>query len=171
MAKDIENTTKIVAVSLKNYDKFDISRNTSHDLLAYIYIRFANNLIYFPFQGNRTIDSKSIKKAEKLNKLIPPYKIKKNFNKNFFIDIKKQSPIPLSNETKDADEYLKKLFKTKSFITTINKIYDDNVYNWAKEYSKKSNYFPLTHGYSLLAIAKTIEYISLNDNSMKIQQQ
>ena len=33
--------------------KFDISNITRHDLIAYIYIRFAHDLIYFPFQGKR----------------------------------------------------------------------------------------------------------------------
>jgi len=35
----------------------------------------------------------------------------------------------------------------------INQIYNKNVYNWAKSYSRKTKYFPLRHGYGLFAIA------------------
>jgi len=44
----------------------------------------------------------------------------------------------------------------------INQIYNKNVYNWAKSYSRKTKYFPLRHGYGLFAIAKTLEDISIN---------
>ena len=40
----------------------------SQELIIYIYIRFAHELINFPFQGHRTLDIASIKKAEKLSK-------------------------------------------------------------------------------------------------------
>ena len=31
--------------------KYNIQGNNPHDLISYIYIHFAYNLIYFPFQG------------------------------------------------------------------------------------------------------------------------
>ena len=71
--------------------KFDLNRNSTHDLVAYIYVRFAHDLIKFPFQGNRTLNLESIKKAEFLNKLLQPYQIKNDFNRNFFIDIQRVS--------------------------------------------------------------------------------
>ena len=52
--------------------KFNINGNLSHDLIAYIYIRFAHELINFPFQGNRTLNSESITKASQLNKNFTP---------------------------------------------------------------------------------------------------
>ena len=70
--------------------KYRISGKSCHDLIAYIYVRFSHNLIYFPFEGNRTINPESIKKAEKLNKLLPQYKIKSDFNTNFYLDIKRK---------------------------------------------------------------------------------
>jgi len=59
------------------------------------------------------------------------------------------------------------LFESKEFIKIINKLYDNNVYNWAKEYSKKSDYFPLRHEYGLLAIAITLNNLELNKNYIK----
>ena len=147
--------------------KYLISGKSCHDLIAYIYIRFAHNLIDFPFQGNRTINPDSIKKAEKLNKILPAYKIKSDFNKNFYLDIKRECPVPPSINDKSAQQYLVDLLKTKKFIHILNKIYDMNIYNWAKEHSKKSNYFPLRHGYGLLSIVVTIELLSLNRKYMK----
>jgi hypothetical protein len=55
------------------------------------------------------------------------------------------------------------LFKSSKFIHRINQLYDNDVYNWAKDYIKKSNFFPLRHAYGLFAIAKTLEDLSLNE--------
>ena len=141
--------------------KYDINKKSSHDLMAYILVRFAHDLIYIPFEGKREINQKSIKKAEKLNKKLGPYKIKSNYNKNFYIDLKRNYPVHPSKNN-NAYKYLLILFKSQKFINIINQIYDNNVYNWAKKYSKKSNYFPLRHGYGLFAIAKTLEDLSIN---------
>ena len=142
--------------------KYNISGKSCHDLITYIYARFAHDLIYFPFEGNRVLNLESIKKAEKLNNLLEPYIIKSDFNSNFYLDIERKSPAPPSKNYKSADQYIRDLFKTKKFIESINKIYDINVYNWVKERIEKSNYFPLRHGYGLLSIFITIEFLSLN---------
>lgn len=47
--------------------KYDINGKSSHDLIAYLFVRFAHDLIYFPFEGKRELNNESIKKAEKLN--------------------------------------------------------------------------------------------------------
>lgn len=148
--------------------KYDINGKLSHDLLAYIYVRFSHDLIYFPFQGNRILNNESIKKAEKLNKMIPPYKIKSNYNKNFFIDTKRKSPISASKCNETVENILYEMFKKKSFIKILYKVYDKNVYNFAKEYYRKSTFFPLKHIYGLLSIVKTIKYLSINKNIFKL---
>ena len=142
--------------------KYRISGKSCHDLIAYIYVRFSHNLIYFPFEGNRTINPESIKMAEKLNKLLPQYKIKSDFNTNFYLDIKRKCPVPPSINYNSANQYLKDLLEKKIFVQTLNNIYDINVYNWVKEYSKKSKLFPLRHAYGLLSIVITIELLTLN---------
>jgi hypothetical protein len=147
--------------------KFGNSEKSNHDLIAYIFVRFGHDLMYIPFQGRRKLNQKSIKNAEKLNKKLPPYKIKSNYNKKFYIDMKRNYPVSPSKDNNNANEYLKKLFRSSKFINTINQIYDSKVYNWAKQYSKKSHYFPLRHGYGLYAIAKTLEDLSLNKRYFK----
>lgn len=147
--------------------KFDIKNNLPHDLIAYIYVRFAHDLIKFPIQGNRTINTESIEKAERLNKLLPPYKIKYNYNKNFFIDNERTSPVKFYKDKTSADSYLKTIFKSDKFIKSINKIYGNKVYKYATEYMKKSNFFPLRYLYGLYSISKTIDYINLNNLFMK----
>ena len=143
--------------------KFDVNEKSVHDLIAYIYVRFSQDLINFPFQGKRELNPESIIKAEKMNKNFPSYKIKSDYNKNFYIDNKRKSPAPPSNDNKKVDQYLNELFKSSKFIHLINQVYDKNVYNWAKEYSKKSKFHPLRHGYGLFAVAKTLEDLSLNE--------
>ena len=97
---------------------------------------------------------------------MPPYKIKLNYNKNFYIDIERNYQAHPSKNN-NVKEYLRKLFKSPKFINIINKIYDNNVYNWAKQYSEKSNFFPLRHGYGLFAVAKILEDLSLNKRYFK----
>ena len=141
--------------------KFD--QNHPYDLVAYLYVRFARDLIFFPIQGNRILSYESIRKADKLNKKFDPYSIKKDYNKNFYIDTKRKSPVAPSNETTTVEEYLRKMFNSSKFKETFNKLYDNVVYDWAKEYSKKSNYHPLRHGYGLYAVVKILEDLSLNE--------
>lgn len=147
--------------------KFNITEKSFHDLIAYIYVRFANDLIYFPFQGKRKLIPESIKKAEKLNKKFIPYKIKLDYNKNFYIDNMRKSPVPPSKDNINVEKYLREKFKSSKFIKLINQIYNNKVYNWAKKFSIGTNFHPLRHGYGLFAIAKTLEDLSLNKRFIK----
>ena len=92
---------------------------------------------------------------------------KSDFNKNFFFDDKRKFPVPPSKKNESVNNYLKDLFKTSKFIENINKLFDKKIYYWAIEYSKKTQIYPLRHLYGLLAIAKTIEYLSLNEKFLK----
>jgi len=146
--------------------KLDINKNSAHDLVAYIYVRFAHDLAFIPFERKRELNQESVKKAEKLNKKLHPYKIKSNYNENFYIDIERNFSGPSSKE-KYPNEYLRKIFKSQKFINIINQIYDKNIYKWAKEYSKNYKFFPLRHGYGLFAVAKTLEDLSINKRYYK----
>ena len=142
--------------------KFDINKNTSQDFVAYIYLRFAKDLIHFPFQGNRTLSLESIKKATKLNSKLKPYRIKRNYNQNFYIDKTRKSPFLPSKDNKNAYEYLKEIFLSPKYVKSLNKIYDQKIYDWANNYTNKTNYHPLKQHYALLAIAKILDDLSLN---------
>jgi hypothetical protein len=143
--------------------KFDVSHSTSHDLIAYIYVRFAHDLIKFPFQGNRLLDLESIKKAEILNNNTKPFERNLDYNSNFYIDNKRISPVKSSQDNRNVYDYLEELFKSSKYIYLIKNIYDNNVYNWANEYSKKTNYHPLSQHYALFAIAMTLENLAFNE--------
>lgn len=147
--------------------KFDFNKSKTHDLIAYIMVRFAHDLIYFPFQGNRTLDTESIKKAERLNLYMKQYKRKYDFNNNFFIDNNRKSPVNSIKNNETAYDYLNKIIKSPDYINTINKIYDKYVYDWANKYILSTNYFPLTHHYALLAVVKIYENLLLNEKIMK----
>ena len=141
--------------------KIRFSENHPNDLIAYIYTRFAHDLIIFPFEGKRVLGYKSIIKAEQLNKKLPPYTKKKDYNENFYIDTKRKSPVSPSNDKTNIEEYLRKMFfNSTKFRTTLNQVYNNIVYDWAKEYSKTTNYHPLRHGHGLYAVVKILEDIS-----------
>ena len=131
--------------------QFNMNGNSTHDLVAYIYLRLAPDLIYFPFQGNRTLKTESVKKAKYLNKIIGSYKIKSDLNDNFYIDFKRKSPSTNSTNNKDIRQFLKELFESSMFIESITKIYDINIYQSAKNFN--STYFPFRYLYGLLSIA------------------
>jgi len=143
-----------------NKIKFDVNNSKPHDLIAYIMVRFAHDLIYFPFQGNRTLNVESIKKAERLNNHMKPYKKKIDYNKNFFIDNSRKSPVNFTGNTSNAFTYFDELVNSSKYINAVNKLYDKDVYDWANEYRYKTNYHPLTHHYALLSIVKIFENLS-----------
>lgn len=131
--------------------KYEINERSQHDLLAYIYIRFIPDLIYIPIQGNRKINQESIKKAEQLNKLINFYQRKSDYNKNFFIENKRISPIQSSiKKTKDLD-YLKELYNSTQFLEIFSKLYDLNVYYWLLRHDLN---------YGILSIVKILADLS-----------
>ena len=146
--------------------KFNINRNNTHDLIAYLYVRFAHDLINFPIQGKRKLNKESIKKAEKLNTLIKFDKKELDYNENFYIDNNRTSPVNSNEKNQDIYEYLKRLIEQEEFVHIINKVYNNSVYNWTLDSIRKSNYFPLRHGYALLAIAKIIEDLSRGKNKI-----
>ena len=148
--------------------KYDINGELSHDFIAYIYIRFFRELINFPFQGNRTLNSESIKKAINLNNKYKPYEKKMNYNSKFYIDISRNISACNKKDNLNGYEYLKQLFNSAKFINLIKTKYDNKVYNWARGYSHISKYFPLRHEYGLLAIAITIGNLMFNKSFMDI---
>lgn len=143
--------------------KFEIHNSSPHDLIAFIYTRFANDLISFPFQGKRILNVDSIRKANKLNSKLLPYKIKSDYNKDFFIDFERKSPVKQSKENKNINKFLSNLFESEGFLNLILKTYDIKLYNWSKDYINKTNYHPLKHHFALLAVAVTTELISVNE--------
>ena len=157
------NEYRLEPLSDPDIKKLKISKNNEkslHNLIAYIYVRFCPDLTYFPFQGKRILNYNSIKIAEKINNKSIPYKIKSDYNKNFFIDNKRKTFIFASKYRPKPANYLKEIFLRKDFFSKINKIYNNSVYNWAKKFSEKSNYNPLRHFGSLLAINIILGYLS-----------
>ena len=150
--------------------KYDIIDESPHDLIAFIYIRFAKDLLHFPFQGNRTLNSESIRKGKNLNDKLIPYIIKSDYNKNFFIDIKRKYPTYKTKDNKKVEEILNEIFKSNEFFRIIKKTYDEKLYYWSKDYSKKTNYHPLKHENALLSIVITAELISLNKRDISNRQ-
>ena len=147
--------------------KYQINEESSTDLIAYIYVRFAHDLINFPFQGNRTLNLKTIEKAEKLNINRIPYKIKSDYNPNFFIDSKRvYSNIPSKNKQNPYSLFYN-LLNNRKYKKLITQIYDINVYNSANDYMQKVKYHPLGQHFALLSIAKTLNLLSLNKVKIK----
>ena len=159
----ISNEYRLQPLADPDIKKLKISKNNKeslHNLISYIYARFCPDLINFPFEGKRIINSNSIKMAEKINKKNIPYKIKLDYNENFFIDNQRKSPVFPSKNCPKPNDYLKDIFLSKNFICNINKLYNNSIYNWAKNNYENSNYNPLRHLNSLLAINIIVGYLS-----------
>ena len=154
-----------------NRIKLDIKDSLALDIESYILVRFAHNLINFPFDGKRFLNPESIKKAEILNKKFE-YLNKFDFKQNFYIDKKRKCPVSLNDikYNKDANEYIKDLVNSNKIYYYINKVYDDSVYKWSIEKIERTKFFPFRHIYSLLAIAKKLEDISINHEKLGLIQ-
>lgn len=145
--------------------KYDINPESNNDLITYIYARLSRDLLYFPFNSyisNRQIKKESISKADKLNKRFGVYKIKSNYNNNFYIDIKRKLPIILKYDSyinNNIKEYLKRYFNNSKFNNSFNKVYDSNIYY---KVNKTDSIF---HQNSLFAVVKVIEDLSSNHNN------
>ena len=159
----ITNLYKLEPLADPDIKKLKISKNNErsyNDLIAYIYTRFCGELINFPFDSKRILNNESIKFAQRLNNKNLPYKIKSDYNNNFFIDNKRESPVYPSEYGGNSNNYLQNIYLSRHFISTINKIYNNNVYNWAKNHMEKSNYRPLRNFNSLFAISIIFRYLS-----------
>ena len=144
--------------------KYDISPKTNNDLIAYIYARLAPDLLFIPFDSKKKISEESISKAEKLNKLFGAYKVKSDYNHNFYIDNKRKMPAhpsSFSKKNKNVTEYLKDYFKSSKFIKIFNKIYDKNIYYKARKSNK------IYRETSLFAVARIIKDLSFKDRFFK----
>ena len=148
--------------------KYNIQGNNPHDLISYIYIHFAYNLIYFPFQGNRSINLESIQRAEKLNNKYKPYEKSNDYNENFFMDFQRKAPNIEVKKNKDAYEYLREIFYSNKYYKIVKEIYDDKVYYWSKAYAKNNDFQPLTHEYGLLSSVLVKEILSVKEKCLKI---
>ena len=147
--------------------KFDIKDPYPHDLIAYIYFRFAYDLLNIQIEGNRFLNPLSVKKAEILNKRNSRYEIKSDLNENFYIDIEKECPVLPSNLDINVENYLKDFFKSYKFYQDIKKYYNDDIYEFGREYALKSDSFSLNYINGFLAIYKTIECLELNEKNAK----
>lgn len=151
--------------------KYNLNDNLSHDLLAYLYVRFAPELINFPFQGKRFLNPESVKKVKYLNRKFGFYEKKYDFKENFYIDKKRKSPFSSLGDLDlkyngNAFKYLNEMINSNKIYYYIHKIYNDSVYKYSIEYINKSKYHPFRHMYSLIAIAKTLEDISINQKKL-----
>ena len=80
--------------------KYNMNRNTTHDLLAYTFIRFSPDLINYPFNKNRSLSPESIKRAKKLERNLSTYKRRYDYNDNILIDNNRKSPVIYMNDKK-----------------------------------------------------------------------
>lgn len=152
---------------------YNINGNLSHDLLAYLYIRYAPDLLNFKIQGKRFINKENVKNIQNLNKKYKLYKKSYYFNKKFYIDKKRkysyQKAINLEYYN-NVKEYIMEIINSNKIYYYIHKLYNDSVYKWAIEYINKTKYHPFRHINSLLAIAKILEDIAINQNKLGLNK-
>ena len=144
--------------------KYDINPKSFNDIIAYIYVRLAHKLIDIPFSENKELSKESIAKAEKLNKQFGIYKSKSDYNENFYIDIKRKSPVYSVYEFEEIEnvtEYLKYYFNSSKHFEIFNKFYDKSIYYKAIK-SKK-----IYRQISIFAVAKILEDLCFNQRNFR----
>ena len=136
-------------------------------------MRLSPDLLNFPVQGKRSVNQDSVKRVQYLNKKFGIYEKKNDFKVNFFIDKERKYILSSSNNLKykgDVQNYLWDIINSNKIYYYIHKKYNDSVYRWSIEYINKTKYHPFRHIYSLLAVAKTLEDISINQKKLGLNQ-
>lgn len=129
-----------------------------HLLIALIYIRYCPRLLDFEFEGNRFIDKNTIDIAIEINKKYP-----KSIKYLPFISGPKTSealPEKINWEQyvkfDEANDFLKDIFKSRSFELEFKKYYPNKIYDEIDKFLDNSNFYPLKHVYSAIAVLKII---------------
>ena len=135
-----------------------------HLLIALIYLRYCPDLLNFEFEGNRFIDSHTIDIANEINKKYPKSEQNIPFISGPKISKENIEKIDWDQYIKfdEANDFLKDIFKSRSFELEFNKYYSSNIYNEIEKFLDNSNFYPLRHVYSAISILKIIHETKFN---------
>ena len=135
-------------------------------LFALIFARYCPELLEFEYEGGRIINPETIDYAKKITSKYPLNK--PEYEK---ISFKDMNP-PLENNNTatnplkidDIDNYLKKIFYSKSYEMEFKKYFSDRSYGRAHDLVEYSNYYPLRAVYTSIGILKVIDAIHYNES-------
>ena len=145
-------------------------------LMAFIYVRFAPELIQFEFEGNRRISQATIDYANKLNSQFP-YKDDAESNENVeFVFIKNDdyvtkaigTNVDQSNIAMKPDQILKSAFDSLYLKKYFSMYFDSEFCVVAEKFYNDNKFHPLKYIYPIVALTKLLEYVNSSNQTADI---
>lgn len=134
-------------------------------LMALIYVRYCPRLMEFPFEGHKyTISDEVMEYARKLNKKFPFKKVEnirggfqgkrgRLFDASFY---RRNNGLTSSRTTM---KFLKDLFDHPYIKAMFTSQFDEQIYDYAKNFFDFGRYYSIRHCYSVVGVATVIGYI------------
>ena len=133
-------------------------------LVALMFVRFREDLLEFPFEGGRSINTSTIEYAKKLNERFP--RGKENIQTEQVVvfgeepQLETYTPDDTSITYREYADRLLKSRKTRGLFLTQ---FDDSLYEAAIEHSKTYPYFPMQKFYPIYSTALVLEHVYANN--------
>jgi len=138
-------------------------------LMILIYIRYGEELLNFPFEGNRVpLSEVTIRYAKKIsNKFTPNINVINfsNFNINSSSSSECFSNTKCSNQL--INDFLKDIFSSSTVKGSFIKYFPEEIYNFAFDSISQTDFYPLRHAYTILSIAKIIDDTECRTQSVR----
>lgn len=144
--------------------------NDKNLLISLIFARYCPKLLDFPFEGNRTIDKKTIEYAFKINEKYPlenfVYEFISSPSDEITYDLDDFNPNDSGEIVKDneSNRYIEELFFSRNFQRLFETYFSHHLYQELVRNIRGSNYFPLEDAYVSIAVLKAINDVNYSKN-------
>lgn len=138
-------------------------------LMALIFVRYYPELLDFPIQGNRVIDSETIEAARKICNEYPYTEYNNTEEFEISLSDEKMDFPAYSCDRIDKNEirqYMFDLFSTSCIHDRFCSNFNEELYLFANDHAVNNDFHALRHCNSVLAITKTLQIIDTNNELM-----
>ncbi len=137
-------------------------------LIAVIFNRYNKKLLDFKFEGNRSIDPKTIKHAESINHAFPFVKAETTAQSAFVCKNEPQDCTVTPEEKfiasrEEVSAQVKNIFYSARTKGTFLTQYDEEVYNWVSRDMQTKKYQPFEHAYAVIAVSTVLQAVYANE--------
>ncbi|MDE7202553.1 MAG: hypothetical protein K2O91_11785 [Lachnospiraceae bacterium] len=154
----LANRMRIAPLMDMNLHKIRLSAEDADLLMALIYIRYCPELLDFKFDRGHSIDEKSVKAAERINKKYPfmeSLEKQKYFSDiDIYFEYKPFAEPAVKDGTNQPDEWCRKVFHSEYIKQNICRLVSGGFYEHAGKFAKTHSYQSLRAICVAIAIAK-----------------
>lgn len=132
-------------------------------LIALIFTRYCPELLKFKFEGGREISQETIKFAEAINERFPLEDRElqvSGINNYWFIgnnEIVSDNGVRVAKD--EINDFLYKAFITDKCKKLISAHFHKDLYDFAKDYTEKTKFYPLQEVYAVMAVYVILEMV------------